>query len=188
MDSEAAGRLTPRLPTIEGDRPWTNRAVDAKSHAVSRHRATIGADSEDAGRLGAIGISDRNPSRNTSCGNGVTGFEPIAGKRFPHNGITFALGSRRTSSPQKSLRRSRAPPQLFLIICLLSKHPVDHRPTHPECRSNRASGFTASVHPLRQSGFRLVECFSLNPWIGDSERSSAGLDEPRLVGDVLAHG
>jgi hypothetical protein len=29
---------------------------------------------------------------------------------------------------------------------------------------------------------------SLNPWIGDFERSSAGLDEPRLVGDALAHG
>jgi hypothetical protein len=37
------------------------------------------------------------------------------------------------------------------------EHSVYRCPTHSECRGYRACRFAASVHPLRQCGFLLVE-------------------------------
>jgi hypothetical protein len=40
---------------------------------------------------------------------------------------------------------------------LFGEDPIDSRAANAECRSDGAGRFTLSVHPLRESGFRLIE-------------------------------
>src|SRR5271165_2741170 len=90
---------------------------------------------------------------------------PELGRRSPGSHPVWP----RSSSPT---RRSRA--CVALARPSTCRAPWDAR--SPDCVSDDAQ-------PIWCCAF-----LSLNPWIGDFERSSAGLDEPRLVGDVLAHG
>ena len=48
-------------------------------------------------------------------------------------------------------------PSRLTAFFVHGKHAVDHGTIHTERGRNRARRLTAGVHPLRQSGFRLVE-------------------------------
>jgi hypothetical protein len=71
-----------------------------------------------------------------------------------------------SASPSNSLESAQAaatPPIANALVRawrsagLFCEDPIDSRTTHAECRSDGAGGLTASVHPLRQSDFRLIQ-------------------------------